>query len=44
MFQFRGTGPLRKPVWENVMFSTPSAEQDQLLRDPPKARIVPDRE
>jgi hypothetical protein len=41
MFQFRGTGPLKKPVWENVMFSTPSAEQDQLLRDPPKAQIVP---
>lgn len=44
MFQFRGTGPLDKPVWENVMFSAPSAEQDRLLRDPPKARIVPDRD
>ncbi len=42
MFQFRGTGPLQKPVWENVMFSDPSPRQQELLRDPPKAKIVPD--
>jgi hypothetical protein len=41
MFQFRGTGPLKQPVWENVMFSAPSEKQDKLLRDPPKALVVP---
>ncbi len=40
MFQFRGTGPLRDPEWENVMFTAPPPEQDQHLKDPPKARIV----
>ena len=40
MFQFRGTGPLRNPQWENVMFTAPPPEQDAHLKDPPKARIV----
>ncbi|HSP43029.1 MAG TPA: AsmA-like C-terminal region-containing protein, partial [Luteolibacter sp.] len=42
MFQFRGTGPLDEPVWENVMFSDPSPRQKELLSDPPKAKIVAD--
>ena len=25
MFQFRGTGPLKNPKWENVMFTAPTA-------------------
>lgn len=41
LFEFRGTGPIEKTVWENVHFSTPPAEQnDLLLAPPPKARIV----
>lgn len=42
MFQFRGTGPLANPVWENVIFSAPSPAQEELLRQPPKAKIVAD--
>ncbi len=41
MFQFRGTGPLEDPQWENVMFTTPPEEQKQLLQAAPKAQIVP---
>ncbi len=40
MFQFRGNGPLDHPVWENVIFSTPSPAQAELLRQPPKAKVV----
>ena len=31
MFQFRGTGPLKDPKWENVMFTAPPEEQSELL-------------
>ena len=41
MFQFRGTGPLKDPVWQNVMFTAPSEEQKEALREIPKARAVP---
>ena len=41
LFQFRGTGPINKAVWENVHFTSPPAEQNDLLLDPPpKARVV----
>jgi hypothetical protein len=40
MFQFRGTGPLKNPQWENVMFTTPSTQQRELLQAAPKARAV----
>jgi hypothetical protein len=41
LFQFRGTGPIDKTVWENVHFTSPPAEQNDLLLAPtPKARIV----
>jgi hypothetical protein len=40
MFQFRGTGPLKQPEWENVMFTTPSEEQKEALQAVPKARVV----
>jgi hypothetical protein len=40
MFQFRGTGPLKEPKWENVMFTTPSEEQKAALQAAPKARAV----
>ncbi|MDP3849439.1 MAG: AsmA-like C-terminal region-containing protein [Luteolibacter sp.] len=41
MFQFRGTGPLKNPQWENVMFTAPPEGQKELLQAAPKARIVP---
>jgi hypothetical protein len=40
MFQFRGTGPLKNPHWENVMFTSPPAEQKELLQAAPRARVV----
>ncbi|MDE0837013.1 MAG: hypothetical protein OSA84_11755 [Akkermansiaceae bacterium] len=43
LFQFRGTGPLSKPTWENVHFtSPPEAQNDILLKAPPKALVVPE--
>lgn len=40
MFQFRGTGPLKEPKWENVMFTAPPEEQREALQAAPKARAV----
>jgi hypothetical protein len=40
LFQFRGEGPLKKPVWENVMFTSPPEDQKELLLNPPKATII----
>ena len=43
LFQFRGTGPLKDTVWENVHFtSPPDAQNEILLAPPPKAQIVPE--
>lgn len=42
LFQFRGTGPIKETVWENVRVTDPLEEQEEILMaDPPKARIVP---
>lgn len=43
LFQFRGTGPLKETKWENVMFTSPPETQGQILLDPPKAKIVPEK-
>jgi hypothetical protein len=40
LFQFRGSGPLRKPVWENAMFTPPPDPQKETLLKPPRAKIV----
>lgn len=40
LFQFRGSGPIDKPEWENVMFTSPPPEQEHRLLDPPKALPV----
>jgi len=40
MFQFRGTGPMRDPTWENVMFTNPPPSQRESLMAPPKARVI----
>src|SRR5690606_9708145 len=38
LLQFRGTGPLSKPTWENVHFTSPPEEQNEiLLKAPPRA-------
>lgn len=39
LFQFRGTGPIKKPVWENVRF-TPPPEEQKTLFEAPKATII----
>lgn len=38
LFQFRGTGPLREPKWDNVMFTSPPESEHETLLAPPKAR------
>lgn len=40
LFQFRGTGPLNKPVWENVHFTSPPDKEKEILLSPPKAKAV----
>jgi hypothetical protein len=43
LFQFRGTGPLSMPTWDNVHFtSPPEAQKEILLNPPPRALIVPE--
>lgn len=36
MFQFRGTGPLKSPTWENVMFSPPPTAGENAAPNAPK--------
>lgn len=38
LFQFRGTGPLKEPKWDNVMFTSPPEEAEEKLLEAPKAR------
>lgn len=41
LFQFRGTGPIKDAIWENVHFTDPPGGQNEiLLAPPPKAQIV----
>lgn len=40
MFQFRGIGPLNDTEWENVMFTAPPKEQEELLRAIPRATVI----
>lgn len=40
LFQFRGTGHLKETQWENVRFTSPPEDQNQILLEPPKARII----
>jgi len=40
LFQFRGTGPLEKPEWNNSGFTQPPPEQNIILSLPPKARVI----
>lgn len=43
LFQFRGRGDLKHPEWENAMFTAPPDEQKDVLLNPPKARLIPER-
>lgn len=38
LFQFRGSGPLRDPNWENVIFTPPAARQRQELLAPDQGK------
>lgn len=40
LFQFHGSGPLRNPEWNNVMFTSPPKDQEDALMNPPKAIIA----
>jgi hypothetical protein len=40
LFQFRGTGPLKEPKWDNVMFTSPPESQKERLLAPPRARDI----
>jgi hypothetical protein len=40
LFQFHGSGPLKTPAWENVMFTSPPEDQKDMLLNPPKATII----
>ncbi len=43
LFQFRGSGPLKDTVWENVHFTSPPEDLNEiLLTPPPRAVIVPE--
>jgi hypothetical protein len=40
LFQFRGTGPLKNPEWENVIFTSPPDKENRTLLSPPKAKPI----
>jgi hypothetical protein len=40
MFQFRGTGPLKSPKWENIQFSPPTTSHNEILPNPQKATVI----
>ena len=40
LFQFRGSGPIDKPEWRTVSFTSPPDDQKARLLEPPKARPV----
>lgn len=42
LFQFHGTGPLKDTKWESMRFTPPPESQNDLLLEPPKAKIVSD--
>lgn len=44
MFQFRGTGQLKNPTWESVMFSPPPNDRQEVQQAAPKAQeVTPNR-
>ena len=44
LFQFRGQGPLKKPVWNAAPFTEPAGGRSHaIFKNPPRAQIVPER-
>ena len=44
LFQFRGQGPLKKPIWAAAPFTEPAGGRSHaIFKDPPRAQIVPER-
>ena len=44
LFQFRGQGPLKQPVWRSAPFTAPDeGESHPIFKDPPRAQIIPER-
>ena len=42
LFQFRGTGPLKAPIWESLKFTAPTDTQNKILLEAPKAKVIDD--
>ncbi|MBJ06215.1 MAG: hypothetical protein CMO40_03725 [Verrucomicrobiaceae bacterium] len=43
-FQFRGQGPIKKPVWSPAPFTQPAGGPGHpIFKDPPRAQVVPER-
>lgn len=40
LFQFHGTGPLKDTQWESMKFTEPPEMENDILLDPPKAKII----
>lgn len=41
LFQFRGTGPISEPKWDNVRFThPPDGDANPIFKDPPRAKVV----
>ena len=40
LFQFRGTGSLKDPIWENLKITAPQDTQKQILLEAPKAKVI----
>ena len=40
LFQFRGTGPLKDTQWESMKFTPPPEIENDILLDPPKAKVI----
>ena len=40
LFQFHGTGPLKDTQWESMKFTPPPQIENDILLDPPKAKII----
>jgi hypothetical protein len=42
LFQFRGTGPLKNPDWQNMKFTPPAESTEDPLPETPRAKIIPE--
>ncbi|MEY3896639.1 MAG: hypothetical protein RLZZ214_2159, partial [Verrucomicrobiota bacterium] len=40
LFQFHGTGPLKDTRWESMKFSPPPEIENDILLDPPRAKVI----